>query len=325
MGFSSLLGQPTVVQTLTRALQGGHVAHAYRFEGPDGVGKELAARQLTQALVCEAGDPVGCERCSACRRAVSVSTEPPHVPQHPDVLFVQRGLYPASVLGSGHGEATGISVEQVRRIVLSRVGYPPHEGRALCIIVRDAHELTLSAANALLKTLEEPAPKTHFILLTDQPRRLLDTIRSRTLAVRFRPLPENIVADLLEARGAPRSVAAFAGGSVSLGLQLAEEETRVQRERFVSAADEAIDAPDLARALGAVDQRPEGRDALLGLLGHLAHTYALRARAAVSQATDRAERLAERHGIVSRAMVEIERNGQPALVLEAMLTRLRRT
>ena len=65
MGFSSLLGQATVVQTLERALSTGHVHHAYRFEGPDGVGKELAALRLAQALVCETGNPFGCETCSA--------------------------------------------------------------------------------------------------------------------------------------------------------------------------------------------------------------------------------------------------------------------
>lgn len=325
MGFSSLLGQPTVVQTLTRALTSGHVAHAYRFEGPDGVGKELAARCLAQALVCEQGDPLGCETCSACRRAVTFNQEPPQVPQHPDVLFVQRALYPASMLGSTSSEATGISVDQIRRIVLGRVGYPPHEGKALCIIVRDAHELTQSAANALLKTLEEPAQKTHFVLLTSQPRRLLDTIRSRTLAVRFRPLPVELVGDLLEARGAPREVAPYAGGSVSLGLQLAEEEVRSTRERFVAAADAALAADDLAGALPLAEQRPEGRDALLSLLSHLAHTYALRARSAVGEPTDQARRLAERHGVVTQAMTEIERNAQPGLVLEAMITRLRRT
>lgn len=325
MGFSSLLGQPTVVQTLSRALTGGHVAHAYRFEGPDGVGKELAAQRLAQALVCEREDPLGCETCSACRRAVTFHPETPRVPQHPDVLFVQRGLYPPSLLGSTGSEATGISVDQIRRIVLSRVGFPPHEGRALCIIVRDAHELTLSAANALLKTLEEPAPRTHFILLTSQPRRLLDTIRSRTLAVRFRPLPEQVVGDLLEAKGAPRGVAAFAGGSVSQGLALAEEEVRTTRERFVAAADAALAAPDLAGALPLVDQRPEERDALLHLLSHLAQTYALRARQSIHDATDEAQRLAERYGVVSRAMSDLQKNGQAGLVLESMITRLRRT
>lgn len=324
MGFSDLLGQPTAVQTLTRALEGGHVAHAYRFEGPDGVGKELAARRLAQALVCESDDPLGCERCSACRRAWTISQETPRVPQHPDVLFVQRGLYPPAMLGSTSSETTGIGVDQIRRIVLARVGFPPHEGKALCIVIRDAHELTLSAANALLKTLEEPAPRTHFILLTSQPRRLLDTIRSRTLAVRFRPLPEEIVGDLLVAHGAPRAVASFARGSVSLGLHLAAEEVRAERESFVSAVDAAVDVPDLASALPWVEQRPEQRDALLDRLGHLAHTYALRARETVAVAADHAERLAERYAVVTRAMAEVERNGQAGLVLEAMMTRLRR-
>lgn len=323
MGFSSVLAQPAAVQTLSRALSGGHVAHAYRFEGPDGVGKELTALRLAQALVCEGGDPLGCEQCSACRRAVTFTEEAPRVSQHPDVLVVQRGLYPQALIGAS--EATGISVEQIRRIVLSRVGFPPHEGRALCILIRDAHELTQSAANALLKTLEEPAPRTHFILLTNQPRRLLDTIRSRTLAVRFGPLPENVVGDLLEARGAPRSVAAFAGGSVSLGLELAEAEAREARERFVQAADAALEAPDLAGALAFAEQRPEGRDALVALLRHLAHTYALRARAAVREAAAGAERLAERYALVQQALSEVERNGQPGLVLEALVTRLRRT
>lgn len=325
MGFSSLLGQPAAVQTLTRALERGQVAHAYRFEGPDGVGKELAALKLAQALLCEAGDPLGCERCGTCQRAVSFTDDTPRVLRHPDVLLIEQGLYPPALLGTTKGESNGIGVPQIRRIVLSRVGYPPHEGRALCVIVRRAEELTISAANALLKTLEEPAPKTHFILLTSRPRRLLDTIRSRTLAVRFGPLPQGVVEGLLEARGVPASAAAFARGSVSLGLYLAQEEIRKQREDFVVAAEAALAAPDLAGALSLTEHKPEDRGSLLKLLEHLAQTYAGQARRHVIDTPDLTHRLAERYAIVTRAMTEIERNGQPGLVLEAMLTRLRRT
>ena len=170
MGFSSLLGQPTVVQTLERALTARQVHHAYRFEGPDGVGKELAALRLAQALVCEKGDPFGCETCSACHRAITFATETPEVPLHPDVLLVQRGLYPPSVLGSTSSEATGIGVDQIRRIVLGRVGFPPHEGKALVIIIRAAEELTVSAANALLKTLEEPSSRNRTRVSDAEPR-----------------------------------------------------------------------------------------------------------------------------------------------------------
>src|SRR5262249_39952543 len=148
-------------------------------------------------------------------------------------------------------------VDQIRRIVLGRVGFPPHEGRALVIIIRAAEELTVSAANALLKTLEEPASRTHFILLTSRPNRLLDTVRSRTLAVRFRPLAENIVADLLEKNGVSRALAPIAQGSVSLGMRLAEEDARTERDAFIGAADAALAAPDLAGALGFADHRSE--------------------------------------------------------------------
>src|SRR5205085_102595 len=161
------------------------------FEGPDGVGKELAAFALAQSLVCEtpvapgvsaapgvsgasgasgvsaaSTKPVlGCGTCSACRRAVRFAEEEPCVPQHPDVVLLERGLYPPAVLGATTRETAAIGVEQVRRLVLARVGFSPHEGRALVFIVRAAHELSLPAANALLKTLEEPPQRVHFVLL----------------------------------------------------------------------------------------------------------------------------------------------------------------
>ncbi len=323
MGFSSILGQDTAIRTLERALEHGQVHHAYRFEGPAGVGKEMAAMRLAQALVCERKVPFGCETCSACHRAITFTEDAPRVPRHPDVLIVQRGLYPPGTLGSTSSEATGISVDQIRRIVLGRAGYPPHEGRALCIIVRDADELTVSAANALLKTLEEPPANTHFVLLTSRPNRLLDTVRSRTLAVRFAPLPEDILGDLLERQGAPREMASLARGSVTEGLELAAEEARAARDAFVEAADRALSAIDLATAISFADARPAERGALLDLLSHLGHTYALRARERVEEAPAEAESWAKRHALVMRATEDIERNAQPALALEAFVTRLR--
>src|SRR3954468_1892608 len=99
MGFDAILGQPTAVRTLKTALASERLHHAYRFEGPDGVGKERAAFALAQALVCTVSPNVGCGECSACRRAVSLSDDAPAVPRHPDVVLVERGLYPPAVLG----------------------------------------------------------------------------------------------------------------------------------------------------------------------------------------------------------------------------------
>jgi len=319
MPFSDIQGQEPALQTLYRALDTGHVHHAYRFEGPPGVGKEMAAFSLAQALVCERAGARACGECSACLRALRIADDEPRVPAHPDVVLLQRGLYKGRISAN---EATGISIEQVRRIVLERVGYRPHEGRALVFIVRDAEELTVSAANALLKTLEEPGQNTHFILLTSRPNRLLDTIRSRSLPVRFSPLPDALVATILESKGLNPEVAPIAQGSVALALELASEEAIKEREDFVAAAEGAIVARDLAAAIKFAETRRE-RDSLRGLLSFFAQSLAITGRARVQSAPADAERCAVRHHVVLEAMRDVERNVSPALVLESMIVRLR--
>jgi DNA polymerase-3 subunit delta' len=322
-GFDRILGQAPALETLAHALRSGRVHHAYRFEGPEGVGKEMAAFALAQALVCDRGESLGCGECNACRRAVKISDEDPRVPQHPDVLLLGRGLYPPSALGTQSRETVAIGVEQVRRVVLSRIGFPPHEGRAIVVIVRAAHELSQQAANAFLKTLEEPPARVHFILITSQPNRLLDTVRSRTLAVRFGPLSEEVVATILERHGKPTAVSRLAGGSASVAFTLADDDLARARTEFVQGADAALAAPGIDGALAFAGSRPDDRDTLLEQLRHLAQHYALEARDLVAARPRAANMLARQHAVVSSAIDAVERNAQPALVLEAMIARLR--
>ena len=284
------------------------------------MGKSACALSFAQALVCH--DPVhkGCGRCRGCELALAISEEEPHVPLHPDVVFVGRGIYPPQLIGRTTPEATGISVQQVRRLVLARAGFSPHEGRALCFIIHDAHELTISAANALLKTLEEPPPKTHFVLLTSQPGQLLDTIRSRTLAVRFAPLSDALVSQI---SGVPAEVARLAQGSVASALELADEETHQRRQAFVDRALEAIHAPDLATAIGFANQKAEGRDELKRQLEYLAHALAAQATRELRTNPRQAERHARQHQSVLRALGGVEHNAQASLLLEAMIADLR--
>ncbi|MCC6214807.1 MAG: DNA polymerase III subunit delta' [Polyangiaceae bacterium] len=321
--LETVRAQDVAVGTLTRSLEGGRLHHAYRFEGPAGVGKELAALGLAQALVCERPTPRACGACRACRLAVTFSEQEPHVPLHPDVLFVQRGLYAPSLLGTSSQEKTGIGVEQIRKIVLTRVGFPPHEGRALVVIVRDADDLTVSAANALLKTLEEPPARTHFVLLTSRPGRLLDTLRSRTLAVRFGLLPEPALEALLAERGHPPELAARAEGSVERALALVGAAEVEERDGFAAALSAAAEAPDLALALERLDD-PGDRGETLARLAHVAETLARTAREAIAHDVDAAARAARQHACVLAAAALAERNVQPRLVLESLLIRLRR-
>jgi DNA polymerase III subunit delta' len=323
MGFDAIHGQDPAIAVLTRALASGRVHHAYRFEGPEGVGKEMAALALAQSLVCTAGLPIACGICSACTRAVRFTDEEPFVPRHPDVVLIERGLYPPASLGTTSREATGIGVEQIRKVVLARAGYPPHEGRALCVIIRAAHELTTQAANALLKTLEEPGPSVHFVLLTSQPSRLLDTIRSRTLAVRFAPLSEAILRGILEKHGKATEVAPLAQGSASLALALADEDDLEARRAFIESALRALDAPDIRGALDFAGEKPPERDVLKSRLGHFAQYLALSAEGSVETAPNDALVAARRYQVALRALADVDRNAQPALLLESMIVQMR--
>jgi len=260
-------------------------------------------------------------------RAVTLSTEPPHVPIHPDVVLIERGLYSPEALRRARPELQDISVDQIRKCVLERASFPPHEGRARIIIIRRAHELSTSAANALLKTLEEPLARTHFVLLTDRGRDLLDTVRSRTQLIRFAPLSASLVQNILEKRGVAPEMATTAadnaGGSVAAALQYADADGAAERRAFVEATIAALSGPDLAAALALSDARAREKDVLLDRLSALAGHFAKKGRAEVEGHADLALRAAESYDTVARAIDELERNGSPALVLEAMVARLR--
>jgi DNA polymerase-3 subunit delta' len=292
----------------------------------------MAAFALAQALVCATPPPEGhihqaCGHCSACTRAVTLSTEPPHVPLHPDVVLIERGLYSPESLRRARPELQDISVDQIRKLVLERASFPPHEGHARVIIVRRAHELSTSAANALLKTLEEPLARTYFVLLTDRGSDLLDTVRSRTQLVRFAPLSILLVKGILEKRGVAPDVAETAadlsGGSAAAALAHADPSAAEERRVFIEGTMAAVASADLASAIALSDARARDKDVLRDRLSALATHFAKKGRADAKEHPQRALGAAESYGNVARALDELERNGSPALVLEAMVARLR--
>lgn len=342
--LSELKAQETARTTLERALEKDRVHHAYLFTGPNGVGKELAAFGLAQALVCERRGPSdqgglfggaasapsapkasACGECSACLRAVPRAEE--RTPVHPDVVVLERGLYAPQAIGRRTQETQDISIDQVRTLVLARAAFAPHEGRAKVFIIRRAEELSVSAANALLKTLEEPGAKTHFILLSAQPEALLPTILSRTLKVRFAPLPDELVSELLEAQGIEKKrakeVARLAGGSVENGALLADPEESEAREKFVERALAAISAAPLDGVLALAEDAKKEKDTLPARIAALASTLAERAGAAAREGSPEAETLANRGRHALTALEHLAGNSAPQMVVEAMLTRMR--
>jgi DNA polymerase-3 subunit delta' len=343
--LSQVLAQETAVQTLRRALARDRVHHAYLFDGPDGVGKELAAFGLAQALVCEKrGTPEGpvddaCGVCRACVRAVPREGEgkpggsggsdraPPGVTMHPDVVAIERGLYDPASIGRRTPEAKEISIDQVRTLVLARAAFAPHEGRAKVFVIRRVEELSIAAANALLKTLEEPNDRTHFVLLTAQPDALLPTIRSRTQRVRFAPLPDAVVTKLLAARGVDAfragEIARLAAGSMSAALSLADEGESAARERFVERAIAALGAPTLGAALDVAEEAKKEKGDLAIRLAALASALAKRACDTAGAGARDADVDAARYQLALAAVEQLRGNANPQLVVEAMLSKMR--
>jgi DNA polymerase III subunit delta' len=327
--LETVRAQAIAVETLRRALASGRVHHAYLFDGPDGVGKERAAFGLAQALVCEkrqAGQADACGTCSACVRAVPRTGEAR--PLHPDVIVLERGLYDPASLGRKSPETQDLSIDQVRTLVLARAAFGPHEGRAKVFIVRRAEETSVSAANALLKTLEEPGASTHFVLLSSVGDSLLPTIRSRTQRIRFGALPDAVVADLLVEGGTDRlaaiEIARLAGGSMAAAAALGDPEGSAHRNDFVRRTLEALGSRDAGAALDIAAQAKQTDKALLVVeLEALASALADEARAAAGAEDRRADVAAARHGLALAAIAQLDGNASAQLAVEAMLLRMR--
>jgi DNA polymerase-3 subunit delta' len=339
--LSLVRAQDAAIRTLRHALANGRVHHAYLFAGPDGVGKELAAMGLAQALVCSAkGASAGglfagvtssevsseaCGACSACERAVPRGDG--RLPSHPDITVLERGLYAPQTIGRRTPETQDLSIDQVRTLVLAHAAYPPHEGQAKVFIVRRVEEMSVSAANALLKTLEEPAAKTHFILLTSQPDALLPTLRSRTQRVRFAPLPLDVVESILVAQGLTpenaANIACLSGGSVEAASRLADPTESEARTHFVQRAIDALAAPGIEPLLALAEEAKKDKGELPRRIEALAVELALRAATAARAGEKDAVRYANRGRLALLALEHLDFNNAPQMVVESMLSRMR--
>jgi DNA polymerase-3 subunit delta' len=206
MLLREIVGQDHAVALLVRAVASGRLAHACLFDGPDSVGKRSAALGLGFALCCQQAPGQGCGRCDACRRIGAG--------QHPDVL----SFSPAT---------QQYVVDQAREIV-AIASTRPHEAPVRVLIVDQADRLNPSSANCLLKTLEEPFPGNHLLLVTSAPDRLLPTIRSRTQRVRFVALSSAALTEIAVRRGASPAEAetavALAAGQAARLVQTLETE-----------------------------------------------------------------------------------------------------
>jgi DNA polymerase III subunit delta' len=205
--------------TLEAALR--NPSHAYLFHGPRGAGKAAAARAFAAELLADgASDPD-----DARRRSLSAP------PSHPDLAWVTPP-------GTQH------LVDEIRRRVISASAYRPFEGTRRVFVVEAAEAMAEESQNALLKTLEEPPPFAHLILLSSEPEALLETVRSRCQPIRFAALAPAEIEAILADRGLGteaerRAAARLAGGDRERAVALLSppaSELRDAAEELVGAA-----------------------------------------------------------------------------------------
>jgi DNA polymerase-3 subunit delta' len=209
VSWQRVRGHDAQIKSFVKAVRRGRLAHAYLFSGPAGIGKRLFAHELGKALLCEAGGDElrACDRCHSCVM-VEAST-------HPDFFAVSRP--------EGSNE---LPIDLMRELCR---GFTLKSalGRGKVAVLDDADDLNEASANCFLKTLEEPPPRSVFILVGTGSERQLPTIVSRCQVVRFAPLPEDLVADILRSHELPDPsliprLARLSGGSPGQALALAD-------------------------------------------------------------------------------------------------------
>lgn len=270
--MTQLHGQEQQERDFLDAYGSGRAAHAWLLAGPKGIGKAGFARRAARWLVAHGDEP------AAHASSLDVKADHPAIPlidngAHPEFLWLKRDIAASKVKKAGDGEpaeedlARNITVDQVRALI-ARMRTLPAVSARRAVVIDSIDDLERGAANALLKTLEEPPGHTLFLLISHNPGRLLPTIRSRCRIMRFSPLDEPALrAALLTARPhfsaeALSALIALGEGSPGRALGYAAidgfEAVIAQLHTIVASGD--LDnrlRTDLARQFSAAGARPK--------------------------------------------------------------------
>ena len=221
MGFDVLLGNERLKENLTESLSKGHISHCYLISGPEGSGKRTLARLLAQAILCR-GAQKPCGVCAPCRKVLDGN--------HPDYIRVDDP------------EKKTLPVELIRQ-ARADMFIQPNESEHKIYEFPRAQDMGLPGQNALLKVLEEPPAYCVFLLLSDNPAKLLPTVRSRCTELKMQSLPPELLQkqlreDFQKASDADVEAAAVrSGGFLGQARALLSQGAEIppQTEQFVEA------------------------------------------------------------------------------------------
>jgi len=210
MSFTEIICQERALNTLFRTYAGQRIPHALIFSGLEGVGKFQTAAAWARLLLCRA--PVdtgtqaqpGFEACGACasRRAWEAGA-------HPDFVHIYKELRQFTADGKGKAAPVEMPIDVIREFLISKVATRPTLSQRKVFVVSEAEKLNTASQNALLKVLEEPPAFCCIIMLCTRLEALLPTTKSRAHIIRFGPIEEAAIAEILTARGLDRARAGY--------------------------------------------------------------------------------------------------------------------
>ena len=338
--WDALKGHQEQRALFERSVQRGRLSHAYVLAGSDGIGKRKFARLLAQSMFCRERKPDEIDACGECRacRSFIAGTWPDYIEIG---LPAGKSVIPIELIA-------GDSDKRGREGLCFELSMSPQASDRRVAIINDAHRMNAEGANSLLKTLEEPPAQALILLVCDNPDSLLPTIRSRCQVVRFFPMTETDVRDILIAEEMVENpeeaatIAAMAEGSITLASQLLNPDLRQLRQLISQQLDQLENmkpvevskqvTDELERiSSGADEQRRNGQwllrfvaEVLNGRLRRLTSgdfSDPLLKRFGVRNGVDMLAPLLDR---VISAAHQIEGNSPVRLVLEAMFDDLAR-
>lgn len=322
MSFRDIVGHEKQIAQLKIAMEQQRVPHAFLFYGMEGIGKRTTALMYAKALNCATADTDCCDACASCRKADHNN--------HMDIVTLET-------------EGQFIKIQAIREIQ-ERMKFKPWEGGKRVFIIDDAERMNDAAANALLKTLEEPPPSNIFILVSARPAQLPATILSRCRHIRFNPLSAESVALFLQQRlslddQTSQLLASSSGGSIARVLEM-------QRGSYGAMRNEVLDMladghmQDPLMRMSRVSHLGSGKEDVLEWLGILRNCYRDMMVYRETKETkgliyrDRVDALGSLTGrlstqriignmmVIDRAFQALEQHADKTLTLEVMMLRL---
>lgn len=243
MEYKDIIGHDLVVESLRRACKNNKMSHFYIFEGQQGLGKRSLAGVFAKTILCEKKGQEACNTCSSCYK-FDIGTHPDFKEVFPDKDIIKKG-----------------QIDELIKFINSS----PFESEKKLIIIDHAHLMNKEAQNGLLKSLEEPPEYIHIILVSEDTKNLLPTIRSRGQRIHFYPIEVDKIEDyLLNTLHAKKEIGSFlsklSNGSLGRAILLSESEDFFKRRDWLLELIDSLTQKEGFRIFAAVDYFYSNKD-----------------------------------------------------------------